>query len=178
MVENEESKQSDKGKKEVVEAPSEREVSRPSRRMLRDIDDMFEDFRRSFDSLMAPFLPMRTFWKEERLPVRCPLLDLVDEGDHYLVKAELPGFSKDMVDIQVNKDTLVLNAEMKEEEERERDDYLHRERSYSSCRRRVNFPEEVDPSNVEGTMKNGVLTLEVYKKEPKPEEKMRKVDLK
>jgi HSP20 family molecular chaperone IbpA len=42
----------------------------------------------------------------------------------------------------------------------------------------IAFPEEVDPTKVDGSLKEGVLELKVPKKEPKPEEKPRKVDLK
>jgi HSP20 family protein len=72
---------------------------------------------------------------------------------------------------------MVLKAEKKSEKEDKSENYLHRERSYSSCQRTVNFPEEVDPSKVEGTMDNGVLKLKIPKKKPKPEERMTKVQL-
>ena len=66
----------------------------------------------------------------------------------------------------------------KEEKEDKRKNYLHRERAYSSIQRFIAFPEEVEPSKVDGSMKEGVLELKVPKKEPKPEEKPRKVELK
>ncbi|MDD1758549.1 MAG: Hsp20/alpha crystallin family protein [Methanotrichaceae archaeon] len=103
---------------------------------------------------------------------------MIDEDNQYVIKTELPGFNKNDVDIELNKDTMVLKAEKKSEEEEKSKNYLHRERFYTSCERTVNFPEEVDPSKVEGTMDNGVLELKIPKKEPKPEEKMRKVQLK
>ena len=73
---------------------------------------------------------------------------------------------------------MVLKAEKKAEKEEKSENYIHRERSYSSCHRTVNFPEEVDPSKVEGIMENGVLRLKIPKREPKPEEKLTKVQLK
>jgi HSP20 family molecular chaperone IbpA len=50
------------------------------------------------------------------------------------------------VDVELNKDFLILKAEKKSEEEERSQNYLHRERTYSSCRRTINFPEEVDPA--------------------------------
>jgi len=171
----------EKKKKNAVESPTEDKAvaTRPSTTMSRGIDQLFDDFRRSFDDFMAPFLPMRTFWpaRSTGFPMRAPLVDLLDKGDHFVIRSELPGFSKDMVDIELNKDTLVLRAE-KKSENREDSDYLHRERSYSVCERTINFPEEVNPSKVDGNMDNGILELKVFKKEPSPEEKMRKVKLK
>lgn len=112
------------------------------------------------------------------LPVRVPLVDVVDDGDRYVVKTELPGFDKDGVDVELNKDFLVLKAEKRSEEEESSQNYLHRERTYSSCHRTINFPEEVDPSKVEGKMKDGVLELKIPKREPKPEERLTKIQLK
>jgi len=83
-----------------------------------------------------------------------------------------------MVDVQINKDGISIKAESKEEKEEERKNYLHRERAYSSLQRFIAFPEEVAPSKAEGSMKDGILELTVPKKEPKPEERPRKVELK
>lgn len=147
--------------------------------LSRGFDSIFDDFRRSFDDLMAPFMPMRTWLPTtEAWPARAALVDLVDKGDKYLLKAELPGFEKRDVEIMINKDTLTLNAEKKAEKEEKGEEYVHRERTYSTSRRVINFPEEVDPSKVEANMKDGLLEITAPKKEPRPEEKMRKIELK
>jgi len=143
----------------------------------RGIDDMFGEFRRSFDDMMRPFFPLAEIEQELRLPTRYAQVDLVDNGDSFVVNAELPGFTKDQVDVQINKDGVAIRAECKNEKEDKRKNYLHRERAYSSLQRFIAFPEEVDPTKVEGSMKDGVLELKVPKKEPKPEEKPRKVAL-
>ncbi len=143
----------------------------------RGIDDMFSEFRRSFDDMMRPFFPLAEIEQELRLPTRYAQVDLVDNGDSFAVNAELPGFTKDQVDVQINKDGVAIRAECKDDKEDKRKNYLHRERAYSSLQRFIAFPEEVDPTKVEGSMKEGILELKVPKKEPKPEEKPRKVAL-
>jgi HSP20 family protein len=165
--------------KEMVESPSseERRLSTGTE-WTRGIDDLFEDFRKNFDSYMSPFVPMRSFLPRTRgFPVRAPLIDFMDRGDHFLLRAELPGFNKDMVDVEINKDTLVLKAEMKREGEEKDTGYLHRERTYSQAQRIINFPEEVNPDKVKAKMADGILELKIEKKEPAPEEKMRKIKL-
>jgi len=147
--------------------------------LSRGIDSMFDEFRRSFDDLMRPFFPLTTDIEQAMtLPTRYAAFDIVDNGDSYKVTAELPGFTKDQVDVQINKDGLSIQAECKQDKEEKRKNYLHRERAYSSMQRFVAFPEEVNPDKVEGSMKEGVLELKVPKKEPKPEERPRKVELK
>lgn len=172
-------------KKETVETTQNREnqmAIRPLREtsLSRGFDSIFDDFRRSFDDLMSPFLPMRTWLpsKTQAWPVRAALFDLVDEGDKFLIRAELPGFEKDDVEIMTNKDTLTFSAEKKSVKEEKVKEYIHRERTYSSSRRTINFPEEVDPSKVEAKMNSGILEVVAPKKEPEPDEKLRKIELK
>jgi len=159
-------------------------------------DNIFDQFRRSFDNLMAPFYPFTGvgMWGPYQLPIRSSIVDLVDEGDHYLVTAELPGFSKDQVDVQINKYGLLIRAERKSEsssngggpaqqfgtsgQSTPEKNYLHRERAYSAFERIVEFPEEVTPQKVEGSMKEGILQLTIPKKEPNPEERLTKIQLK
>jgi HSP20 family protein len=147
--------------------------------LYRGFDNIFDEFKRSFDDLLAPFAPFTAIspaWTEQA--VRYPFVDLLDQCDHYLVTAELPGFSKEMVNVQVNKDALELRAENKAEKEERNKNYLHRERAYSAFQRTIAFPEEVKPAQVEGIMKNGILELRIPKREPKPEERMTKIELK
>jgi HSP20 family protein len=145
----------------------------------RDIDTIFDDFRRSFDVMMRPYFPFETPMQElGTLPVRYAPIDFIDEGDHYSIHAELPGFTKENVDVQINNDGMSIRAKKETEKEDKKKNYLHRERAYSSFERSVSFPEEVDPAKAEGRMNNGVLELKVPKKVPKPEAKPRKIELK
>jgi HSP20 family protein len=145
----------------------------------RDIDTIFDDFRKSFDVMMRPYFPMETRIQDfGMLPVRYAPLDLIDEGTHYSIHAELPGFTKDEVDVQINSDGMSIRAKKSTVTEDKKKNYLHRERAYSSFERSVSFPEEVDPAKAEGKMNNGVLELKIPKKEPRPEAKSRKLELK
>lgn len=147
--------------------------------LARGIDDIFSEFRRSFDDLMKPFFPLTTEIEQwTKLPTRYAQVDLVDNGESYTVTAELPGFNKEQVDVQINKDGVAIKAEYKEEKEEEQKNYLYRERAYSTMQRFIAFPEEVTPEKAEGTMKDGILELKIPKKEPKPEEKLHKVEIK
>ena len=147
--------------------------------LARGIDNIFGEFRRAFDDLMRPFWSWNSDIEQAiTLPTRYAPVDLIDNGDSYTLTAELPRFSKDQVDVQITKDGVSISAECRGEKEEKRKNYLHRERIYSAMQRYIAFPEAVAPNKVEGSMKDGVLELKVPKKEPKPEEKPRKVELK
>ncbi len=170
------------GKKKGTITPSKEPLASKSQQpwLTRGFDSIFDQFRRSFEDLMAPVWPLTSSPEMaiDEMPIRYPFVDMIDEGDHYIVRAELPGVTKDMIDVQVNKDALDIKAEMKKEREEKGRNYLHRESAYSAFQRSIAFPEEVNPSKVEGTMKEGILELKIPKKEPKPEEKMTKITLK
>lgn len=176
------SKKEETKDKKIVETPSKKETKiakRSTDELSRGFDSIFDNFRQTFDDFMAPFLPMRTFLPEisSTYPIRAPLIDIVDKGESYVIRAELPGFNKETVDVELNKDTLILKAEKEFSEEESSDDYLHRERAYTTSRRRINFPQEVNPEKVEAKMADGVLEIKVDKREKPPEEKMRRIEL-
>jgi HSP20 family protein len=66
----------------------------------------------------------------------------------------------------------------KDRKEDKEKNYLRRERGYFSFEWAVSFPEEVSAGKAEGSMKDGILELKISKKEPKPEAKPRKIELK
>ncbi|PKL60520.1 MAG: hypothetical protein CVV33_02240 [Methanomicrobiales archaeon HGW-Methanomicrobiales-4] len=145
-----------------------------------DFDSIFEDFRRSFDNLMMPWFPAEFSPRDlsERPMVHSAPLDLIDEGDHYKVHVELPGMTREDVEVSITNEGLSIQAHKEEKSENNRENYLHRERFYSSFRRDIRFPEEVESQKAEGTMKDGILELSIPKKEPKPKELVHKIDLK
>jgi HSP20 family molecular chaperone IbpA len=162
-------------------------VTRPS--VQGNIDRMFQDFRNSFDDMMTPFFTPGSLLAlptaplaliEGALPIRFPVIDVIDDGDNYKVRAELPGFSKENVEVNVGEDALELRAEVgadNQQKTRGNGRYLSRESAYSAFQRNIQFPEHVAPSKVEGTMKDGVLQLTIPKKEP-TSAKMTRVPLK
>jgi HSP20 family protein len=144
----------------------------------RGSDSIFDDFRRSFDFMMRPYFPGETRLQEPgMLPVRYAPLDLIDEGDLYRIHPELPGFSRENVDVQINMDSMSIRAKKETEKEDRKKNHLHRERMYSAFGSSVSFPEEVDPAKAGGTMNNGIPELKIPKKGPKPETKPRKLEL-
>jgi HSP20 family protein len=165
-----------------------RQIARNNSQYLSEnLERMFEDFRSSFNQMMTPFVapsiyldPEPTYSAAVAAPLtqaltgtldesRYPILDIVDEEDHYSVTAELPGFNKENVEIQVGEDMLQLSAQVRSEQKTTSSSgkkYVNRERGYSSFQRVVQFPEQIVASKAEGAMKDGVLQLKLPKKQP------------
>ncbi len=92
--------------------------------------------------------------------------DVTDEGDHYLLEADLPGFDKKDIHLDISGDTLTVQAERhsKVEEKDKKDKVIRMERSYGSYSRQFDVS-GIDTENIKAKYDNGVLKLTLPKKE-------------
>jgi HSP20 family protein len=92
--------------------------------------------------------------------------DIKDNGDSYLLEADLPGFAKDDINIDIDRDTLTINAERhsEHEEKDKRGNYIRCERSYGSYSRSFDLS-NVKSDAISAKYDNGVLSLTLPKKE-------------
>lgn len=128
---------------------------RPERnlgRLHEDFDDMISRF---FGDWNAPFA--RGGW--------VPALDVAVKDDAVIVEAELPGLKPEDIDISVQGNTLLITGEKRSEQEENRENYYHVERTWGSFRRSVALPTEVDVDRIEARHENGVLTIRMPKSE-------------
>jgi HSP20 family protein len=141
-----------------------------------------QEFNRLLDTFRGELVwdPFRGFeWPVEyELPTRIPYVDVIDSGNEYVVKAELPGLKKENVEIEVGTNELSLTAKSDIEKEEKGKTYLHRERAYSTFRRYIGFAEGVDTEKVSANMAEGILEIKLPKLELKPEKKRKKITLK
>ena len=92
-------------------------------------------------------------------------MDIYENGDNLVLKAELPGINPDDVEIRVEDNTLYLKGERKFEKEVKEQNYHRVERSYGTFTRTFSLPNSVDADKVAANYKDGVLTLTMPKKE-------------
>ena len=141
--------------------------------VMRDMDRLFEDFRSEWENaFMYPAASQKDV-------VRQPLVDLVDNGKEYLVKAELPGVVKDDLNIEVSENSVEISAESKEDRKEEKKGYIRRERRYTSFYRSIPLPEDTLPDKANAELKEGVLTVTLPKASASgPEKKGKRVPVK
>ena len=99
--------------------------------------------------------------------------DVKDSGDHYDVAIDLPGFKKDEISVSVDNGYLTVSAEKgqeKEEKEEKNGRYIRRERCAGSVSRSYYVGSAVKPEDVKAKFEDGILALQVAKKEEKEEE--------
>ena len=108
----------------------------------------------------------------DRNIVWAPRADLSESDDAYVIRMDVPGLSKDAVDVQLHDGTLTVSGERRSEHE-EQDERMHRvERAYGRFYRSFSLPQAGNPENVAAEMNDGVLTIRVPKRE---ESKPRKI---
>lgn len=103
---------------------------------------------------------------------RSPAVDVIENENSYIIEVEVPGYSQEEIDVQVEDNVLTVSAspaveqpdqEQSEEKEKAEGTYLIRERSRSRFSRSFSLPKDVDVEQIEGSYKNGILRLELAK---------------
>lgn len=92
-------------------------------------------------------------------------LDVEESGDNYTVRASLPGFKPEDVQVQVVGDTLSISAQYNSEQESNENNYLLKERRMGSVSRTITLPQRVQSDQAQATFDNGELTLTLPKAE-------------
>jgi HSP20 family protein len=132
---------------------------RPEGTLPEEMSRLFEDFFSTGRSLM------KDFWGNGHDRASMFPVDVRETEDKVIVDAELPGVDPKDVQIKVEGTVLVITAERKHEKEEKAKDFHRVERSYGRFQRQIELPWGTDPEKVEATYKNGVLTVEIAKRE-------------
>lgn len=88
--------------------------------------------------------------------------DVIDNGDAYVLQAELPGFRKEDICVDVDKDTLTISASHNEEVNDRKGNYIRQERRYNSYCRSFHIP-GIKKDNITASYSNGVLEINLPK---------------
>ncbi|MBI5097629.1 MAG: Hsp20/alpha crystallin family protein [Nitrospirae bacterium] len=130
------------------------------------MDEMFDEFvRKPFG---RPFLSRFPRIMEEIAP--SPSVDIFEEKDDIVLKTELPGMTKDDIEINLTGDMITLSGEKKKEEKIEEKNYYRHECLYGSFKRSFTLPAEVQSDKAKASFKNGILEVRI----PKTEEAKKK----
>jgi HSP20 family protein len=93
-----------------------------------------------------------------------PAMDLVEEGDRYVLRADLPGVSEQDVKVELDDNVLTVSGERRSQHEDRREGYYRVERASGSFSRSLVLPDGVDPQGIHARFEHGVLEVTV----PKP----------
>ena len=121
-----------------------------------------DEINRLFDATLGrrPFERMGLFEGEW-----APAVDILEDENKVVVKAELPGMTEKDIDVSILGDTLTIKGEKKKEEEKNDKQYHRLERIYGAFHRTVTLPSTVVSDKTKASFKNGILEIEMPKKE-------------
>jgi HSP20 family protein len=94
-----------------------------------------------------------------------PLVDIYEDAEAVIIKAELPGMQQEDIDVKIENNTLVLRGERKHDHEIQKENYHRIERLYGAFQRSFSLPHTVDQEKVKASCDKGVLTITLPKKE-------------
>jgi len=140
---------------------------------FRDLTSIQERMNQIFEDALA-----RSRGRDEglRTGMWTPAVDIYEKNDAVVVKAEIPGVEKDQISVEVKDGILTLRGERKFERDVKEESYHRIERSYGTFLRSFSLPVSVNQEKVKATFRDGVLEVELPKKElAKP--KQIKVDI-
>ena len=124
----------------------------PLARLHNEVDDLFDGFFRGLD---RPFAGHKAW----------PAIDVAEQDDAIVVRAEVPGTKPEDIDVSVYGNTLTISGEKAETKEEKDKGYYHVETTHGTFRREINLPADVDNAKVEAACKDGVLTITLPKAE-------------
>ena len=140
---------------------------------------------RTNDPVMSPFENVfNDFFEGEFLPSRrnrnsgsLPAANIKETEKSFLVELASPGMTKEDFKIELDEDLLTIRSERETEKEETETRYTKREFNYTSFVRSFRLPEEVDAEKITAKYEEGILQLEIPKKEIQ-EKQVRKIDIK
>jgi HSP20 family protein len=125
---------------------------------FRDMLSLRADMDRLFSSLFGGAY-------EEREGMWAPIVDIEEDNDSIMVKAEIPGMQKEDIKVSVQSNILTITGERKHESETKNKTFHRVERSYGKFSRMITLPTDVDSDKVKANYKDGILSITL----PKPE---------
>ena len=130
----------------------------------------FDEIERAFDSYLGRnwLRPFRFDWPSlsERTRIfdlKTPRIDVIDQDDQIIVKAEIPGVKKEDLEVTLSNNTLTIHGKTEKKSEEKKGEYLHREISSGEVSRSVMLPADVDESGAKASFKDGMLELTLPK---------------
>ena len=129
---------------------------------LRELGTLQSEMNRLFNTVFDGPTPTGTTMRRWM-----PAMDLVESGDEFVLRADLPGLAEDDVKIELEDSTLTISGERKAEHEAKGEGFYRVERATGAFSRSLTLPKGVDPESVSARFDRGVLEVRI----PKPAER-------
>ncbi len=144
-------------------------AQRSSTDLWREFDNTFARFRNDFEDLLFP-----SVWPDMSIvpQVRVPVTDLEENEKEYVVTAEMPGFKKEDIEIEVQDNSIAITGYAGWKYDEKGKLFICKERACETFYREIDLPEEIKLDDVKANLTDGVLQISLPKKAPKEKKKV------
>jgi HSP20 family protein len=132
-----------------------------------EMDRLFDDFG----------FGRNLFTGRQSVGAWAPQIEVLQRGNDLVVRADLPGLTKDDIQVDINDDVLTIQGERKQQHEEEREGWYRNERTYGSFYRAVPLPEGTIADSAKASFKDGVLEV-VLQTPPREVSRGRRLEIK
>ena len=120
------------------------------------LSSMLDDF--FGDDFLSPKSEIKT-------GINMPAINIKEDNENYMIEVAAPGLEKKDFDIQVDNDVLNISSSTEEKKEEKDGKWIRREFGYSQFKRSFSLPESVDTEKIKANHSNGILVINIPKKE-------------
>jgi HSP20 family protein len=116
---------------------------------------------------------------EKKFEATTPAVNVKETDNAFIVEVAIPGVKKEDVKVELNENVLSISSEVKKETNEKNEKYTRKEFSYSGFKRSFTVDEEkINTENIEAKFENGILSVNLFKKEKtEPEKKTKTIDI-
>lgn len=134
----------------------------------------------AFDNLFDDFFGRSLFdFNGEDYRFGTPSVNVIEKDDHFEIEVAAPGLKKSDFDVEIDNNRLIISAEKQEEKEaKEEGKFTRREFNYTSFKRSFALNDHIDAAKIEATYANGILKLNLAKKESAITQAPKSIDIK
>lgn len=129
----------------------------------------FEEMDRMFEGFFNRMFPrgwMNPLWEPGSMAGGLsPRVDIIDQDDNIVIRAEMPGVKKEDIDVSTTDHTVTIRGTTHEEEKQEKGDFYRCEMAHGELLRTVSLPADVDEEHAHAKLENGILELVLPKRE-------------
>ena len=122
------------------------------------------------------------FFRDDFIPKKDSGLmktDIKESKDKYIIHMDLPGYSKDNINISLKDGYLSISAKVeKEDNDEDNERFIRRERFVGECSRSFYVGEDVSEEDISAEFKDGILKIDIPKKDEKKEEETKYIEIK
>jgi HSP20 family protein len=130
---------------------------------FREMDRLQNEVNRLFDGYLTTPGERSATGTQVANRLWSPAVDITENDNEIVVKAEIPGMKQDEIDIELTGDTLTLKGERKFENEERKENYVRVERSYGRFQRSFSLSVPVKHEEVRATYRDGILEIHLPK---------------